>query len=175
MDFIKDLIIIIIVAGVGIYVALSFNFLKLFINSEKEKNKYALKKTNDSIVIPLRLQAYERLCLLLERISPSSLIMRVYDSSYSIEQLQELFLSNIRSEFEHNLSQQIYISSTAWDLVKNAKEDIISAINNAATQVKDPKDTQRYCSLIFEMTLENNQSRINIALEFLKNEIRNTF
>ncbi len=93
------------------------------------------KKSTESIVLPLRLQAYERMALFLERIEPNQLVMRIHAPGLTVAQEQNLLLTAIRSEFEHNLSQQIYISSSVWTEICNAKDDIMEIINTVAEQM----------------------------------------
>ncbi len=91
------------------------------------------------MITPLRLQAYERAILFLERISPENLIMRVNKSGFTCQQLQSELMQTIRSEFEHNLSQQIYISHGAWEMLKIARGRTIQLINSLAEKI--PKDS----------------------------------
>ncbi len=82
--------------------------------------------------LPLRLQAYERLILYLERISPDSLVMRMSRSNLSVAQFQNELVTSVRTEFEHNLAQQTYISSQSWEKVKSARNSIIKLISESA-------------------------------------------
>ncbi len=86
-------------------------------------------------ITPIKLQAYERIVLFLERISTESLIMRTVKPGMTAQQLHSALIANIRSEYEHNLSQQIYMSNEAWEMVKNAKGTVIRIINNIATKL----------------------------------------
>jgi hypothetical protein len=97
-----------------------------------EKSLAAQKQT-----LPIRLQAYERLVLFLERIQPASLVMRSMEESRTCRQLQSVLLRNVREEFEHNLSQQLYISSTSWSMIKAAREEVLQLINVAASEIAD--------------------------------------
>lgn len=95
-----------------------------------EKSLAAQKQT-----LPIRLQAYERLVLFLERIQPASMVMRGMEESRTSRQLQSVLLRNVREEFEHNLSQQLYISATSWSMIKAAREEVSQQINMAATEI----------------------------------------
>ena len=126
------------------------------------------------IITPIRLQAYERLILFLERISPESLVMRLHKPELSSLQFQTMLILAIREEFEHNLSQQVYMSSQAWELVRNAKEDLIKLVNTAATKLNDNATATELSQKIFELSLSE-KLLLKTALEFLKNEIRQVF
>src|SRR5690606_8138705 len=91
-----------------------------------------LKAETLKIVMPLKLQAYERMCLYLERISPGNMLPRLNEPGLSASAFQGILVQQIREEFTHNLSQQVYMSSQAWSLIKSTSEDIISMINTAA-------------------------------------------
>lgn len=112
-------------------------------------------KTVKGIVLPLRLQAYERMALYLERIEPTQLVMRVHANGLSVPQEQNLLLTAIRSEFEHNLSQQIYISNEVWNDICNAKDDIIDIVNVVAEQIEDPMDGQSFAESLLIAAAQN--------------------
>ena len=90
-----------------------------------------LKETQD-VTLRLRLQAYERLVLFVERITPRQIIPRLYDSGMTVRDLQQMVSQSINSEFEHNLAQQIYVSPNVWDTVKSVKEQQLAMVNHLA-------------------------------------------
>jgi hypothetical protein len=81
----------------------------------------------------LQLQAYERLILLTERIALPSLISRLKHEGFSSREMQAMLTESIRHEFDHNITQQIYVSPEAWDAVRNLKEQNIFIINQVAS------------------------------------------
>ena len=123
------------------------------------------------LVTPIRLQAYERMALYLERISPDSLVLRCYQPGMSTQLLQGVMTKTIRDEWEHNLSQQVYISSEAWTRIRQAKDEMIGVINSAAITIPENADPTRLASAIFASTTEG-QRPTAAALEFLKQEMR---
>lgn len=152
----------------------AYFLLKLFLENEQKKRTSDIKLAGYKIVTPIRLQAYERIVLLLERISPDSLVMRVHKPEFSALQLQNALILNIRDEFEHNLSQQVYVTSQAWELVRNAKEDMIKLVNTAAAKLNDNASALELSQKIFELSL-GDRIITKSALEFIKNEIRQIF
>src|SRR5664279_4852548 len=96
-----------------------------FAEREKERNKMEIATKNQKLLTPIRLQSYERVVLFLERINPESLIIRISRQGMTCRQLQNEMISSIRAEYEHNLSQQVYISSQSWELVKSARSNLI--------------------------------------------------
>jgi hypothetical protein len=119
------------------------------------------------------LQAYERLALFLERISPNSLVLRCYQPGMDLKVLQGVLTKNIRDEFEHNLSQQVYVSSEAWNRIKEAKEEMINMINSSAVKLDNEADISSLVGSIFETVTKQNP--VDSALEFLKREIKTQF
>lgn len=123
------------------------------------------------LVTPIRLQAYERMALYLERISPDSLVLRCYQPGMSTQLLQGVMTKTIRDEWEHNLSQQVYISSEAWNRIRQAKDEMVGIINSAAITIPENADPTRLASAVFATT-EESQRPTASALEFLKQEMR---
>ena len=152
-----------------------FLIVKMFLDREADNRQSELSLESKKQILPVRLQAYERIVLFLERISPENLILRVSKPGMSAFKLQTELIGTIRLEFEHNLSQQLYISSTGWDLVKTAKEDLIRTINTAASQLSQDADSAQLAGKIFELTGNKKNNQINIALEHLKDEVRKLF
>jgi len=112
--------------------ATAYYLVKKMLDNEYSKKLLDLKNNNQKEVIPIKLQAYERIALFLERITPSSMMMRIPHSSLNVLQFQSSLLKTIRTEFEHNMSQQIYMSNQCWKAVTDAKETTIEPnLNNS--------------------------------------------
>lgn len=138
----------------------------LHLQSAEEK----LMRQRESL--PLKLQAYERLVLFLERISPNALLVRVHRGGMAASQLQSELVITVRTEFEHNFSQQIYVSQQAWDEIKDAKEEIIRIINNAFSHVGANASGIQMSSQIFEQVLNMENLPNQKAIDFLKSEAK---
>ena len=123
------------------------------------------------LVTPIRLQAYERMALYLERISPDSLVLRCYQPGMDTKLLQGVMTKTIRDEWEHNLSQQVYVSSEAWNRIRQAKDEMIGVINSAAITIPQDSDPTRLAGAIFATTTSGQMPTAS-ALEFLKQEMR---
>jgi hypothetical protein len=112
----------------------------LFWRQRKESKKGKKKETREENADPqtassrqLQLQAYERLILLTDRISLPNLIQRVNQPGLNAREMQALLTMSIRQEFEHNITQQIYVTAEAWDAVRNYKEQNLLVINQVAS------------------------------------------
>ncbi len=124
------------------------------------------------IVLPLKLQAYERITVFLERIAPSSLIMRIHKPGMSAKLLHADLLKAIREEFEHNVAQQVYISENSWELSKQAKEETIKIINLGLGNMADDASGIDLSKAIFEMMMQLERSPSNIALDYIHKEVK---
>ncbi len=151
----------------------SWFILKEFFNREKSRQMAGLKDEKIRISIPLRLQAYERLVLFLERITAGNLVMRVYKPGVSAKQFQQQLITSVRDEFDHNLSQQLYISSEAWERIRMAKEEIIQKINASAAKLQENATGTELTRVLLETSIEKSATRS--AMDYLKAEARKLF
>ena len=132
-----------------------------------------LKKRNQEYFLPMRLEAYQRAILLLERIHPNSLVMRFHNPGLPARALQLEMIKSIREEYNHNVAQQLFISTEGWNMIKNSKEDIIKLINAAGDQMNTQSTGLELSSKIFEMLSQLNQLSSEISVEYLKKEFQN--
>ncbi|MEN8929001.1 MAG: hypothetical protein ABF240_09050 [Flavobacteriales bacterium] len=123
-------------------------------------------------LFPLTLQAYERIVLLMERIELSNLVMKTKTSEMTAQELHGTLLNNIREEYENNVAQQIYVSDNAWNLIKQAKEETINIINLAANSIEKGGNSNDLTRAIFEKMMVIPKSPSQIALDYLKAEIK---
>ncbi len=146
--------------------------IRSFLENE-QRNLEAERRTGwDKTLLSLRLQAYERMILYLERITPANLIMRVSKPEMDAEQLQTVMVRTIREEFDHNLSQQLYLSDEAWGQIKKAREDLIRMINTAATRIKLNAPSHELASVLFGDLQKEDDLPYEKAIRLLKKEFR---
>lgn len=124
------------------------------------------------ITLPLRLQAYERLVVFMERINPENLVNRVIVQPMNTEDARSLMVGSIRSEYDHNVSQQIYVSEVAWEAVSNAKEQLISLINNIAGRIGETGDGRLLGRQLLQLSLKENELPARTALQVLNAEVK---
>jgi hypothetical protein len=149
--------------------------IKTLIKHDQRKRDYEIILKNKQIVTPIRLQAYERLTLFLERISPDNLVMRIGKDQLTVKQLQNQMLKTIRSEFDHNVSQQIYVSPQAWEVVKSARENIVKLINTTAQGLKSDDPAIKLSRNLLEKIMEQEHAPTKVATDYLKREVRNFY
>lgn len=154
---------------------LCYMMLSNFMENEEKRRSYFLKKETQKSALPIRLQAYERLSLFLERITPDRLLVRLHSQGMNAQQYQSLLTETIRAEFEHNLSQQIYVSDEAWKLLVDAKSATVGIINNIAKDFKADDDGMKLRKMILNKTMEMESFPTKRALRYLKAEVKRDF
>jgi hypothetical protein len=162
---------------IGLILGSSMILVKYYFSFQKTSEEPPVIHDSEEkkILLPLRLQACERIILFLERISPANVVMRLNRTELTASQLQAEILKTIREEFEYNLSQQLYISSKAWEMVKNAKEEVIKTVNLASGMV-DPNGTStELIKSIIEQSLQTGKIPVDAAIEEVKKEIQRLF
>ena len=172
MDSIFEILKLILPAGIVFLT--TYYLVKNFLGHEKDKKNVDLKLANQSVITPIRLQAYERVVLFLERINPNSMVMRLTKVG-SASNFQGELLRTIREEFEHNLSQQIYMSNRAWEAVVKAKEETIKIINVASTRVSAEANAMELAQAIITITSQLSELPTKVAVETIKKEIGKEF
>ena len=149
--------------------------LKKHLDTQLKSQVITGRQGQQGAVLPIRLQAYERMVLLLERITPQNLVMRVNNNNATAGQMHQELLASIRAEFEHNLTQQVYISKGAWEAVKRAKEETIKLINIAASKVNDNAKGVELSKMVLEMSMQIEKLPTQVAVDFIKEEARSFF
>ena len=152
---------------------LAYYFFKEHTKNEDGRRRYLLKKDLEVTALPLRLQAYERMALYLERISPNNLLVRIKPMSKSKEDYELLLIQSIENEFDHNLSQQIYITDKCWNIIAAAKNATIQLIRKASLLKKSETPDKLREVILTEMMERRAPS--DAALSFIKEEVRELF
>lgn len=138
-------------------------------------NSIVLKKERQQHFLPLRVDAYQRMILFMERISPNSLIMRTFQNEKPAKVFQTELLETIRQEYEHNVAQQLFISPKGWKLIRESKEEIVKIINLAASQVDENATSLDLSSKIFEITSQLKHIPTEVTNEILISELQGLF
>jgi hypothetical protein len=149
--------------------------LRSLLRTEKIKQDSLLAVETHKYMLPLRLQAYERFTLLLERITPESLLMRHSDVSTSARALHTALLAAIRAEYEHNMSQQIYVDAKVWDAVVLARTQITQIINLSADGLDASATSFDLSRKIFEHCATHSKLPTQTALEVIRNVVGDEF
>lgn len=145
----------------------AFYFFNSYLKNEEGRRRFLLHKESQKTALPLRLQAYERMALFLERINPGKLLVRIAPLSTDKNDYESLLIRHIEQEFEHNLTQQVYISDECWNIIITAKNTVIQTIRKTTLQVENADKLRE----VLLTDLMDKQSPTVLALSFIKNEI----
>jgi len=169
MELLKEILLVTIPSLIVFLTA--YLLIRKSIENDREKRRQEIILQNSRTITPVRLQAYERLTLFLERLSMESLIMRTNKQGMDAKTLHSTLLSTIRSEYDHNLAQQIYVSPQAWEVIKSARSNTIKFINTVAEQIPPTATGAELSKNLLEAVMEMDQEPAKVALDFLKKEI----
>lgn len=149
--------------------AVAYFMFQSHFKDQQNTRRWLIHRENQKQALPLKLQAYERLALFLERINPTKLLIRVVPIGDDKIDYQNLLIRHIEQEYEHNLTQQIYITDDAWVMILTAKNTIIQNIRKAT---KD--ESIANADVLREKILSNlldSESASTVALAYLKSEV----
>jgi len=148
---------------------IAYYFFKEHTKNEDGRRRFLLHKDMQVNAMPLRLQAYERMALFLERITPSKLLIRMSPTSSNKEDYESLLIASIEQEFEHNLSQQIYLSDDCWNIIVAAKNATIQLVRKASLLEKT--DTANKLREVILTEMMEKRAPSDAALSFIKQEV----
>ena len=144
---------------------------KLLSNEIKRRN-FELRKESLATLTPIRLRAYERLVLVLERTTPAAMILSVAKPGMTNMELHTQLLASIRQEFQHNLSQQIYVSNEIWTCIRAAQESLLRLVNTCSSQCNPANSANELAERIIQVYNASDRTPTELASELLKKEVR---
>ena len=145
---------------------------KIFKN-ESQKRAWELKKTTQKEINSVRLRAYERLALVLERTVPEHMLLEMTNlNQMTVTQVQQHLLRTIRMEFDHNMSQQIYVSEELWDRIIRARDELGAFVNTIAIQLPEGSTSLDYAKTLTSAYALNGDTPSALALDALKTEVK---
>ena len=151
----------------------AFGLLHKFFKNEENKRKFELLRENQRLGLPIRLQAYERIVLFLERINPINLMMRVEPNSLDAQNYATLLIHTIQTEYEHNIAQQIYFTHESWEIILKAKNSIITQIRRFSIEGEVVSGEELRTKLLQELT--QTESASAVAISFIKEDLKRVF
>lgn len=149
--------------------------IQTFLQKQFEQKELDIKVKTIEITMPIRLQAYERMTLFLERITPANLLVRLGNPDIQAIDYQRFLLQEIREEFNHNLAQQVYISYETWEKIRTAMNDVVALINTAASEISPDATSINLSKKIFEKVISGDQQPTAETLKTLKEEAQRLF
>jgi len=149
--------------------------LKNHFDDQKRRDELMITKANRQDMRPLQMQAYERLILFLERLQPDNLMMRIQRPGMSSRALHTSMLKAIRQEYEHNMTQQLYVSPASWKLVLMAKEESSKLINLAASNLPENATAIDLATNMMNIVGQLEKVPTDVAILGLKSEFQKKF
>ncbi|HTB06733.1 MAG TPA: hypothetical protein VK806_07240 [Bacteroidia bacterium] len=154
---------------------IAYFIIKQYLEYEGSKQRIEIELSRQEIVYPARMQAYERVILFLERSTPESLIRRVLKGGMSARLFQSDLITSVRNEFDHNLSQQVYMSPEAWSMVKTATEETLRLISVAASSLPETAESTDLAQNILKISVQVKKLPGQVAIDYVKKEFSNYF
>ena len=162
----------VVLCAVAIVVCLGSIYLYAYFKDKKSLKQLGPDQ-GQSASLPLKMQAYERLVLLADRIALPNLVSRSNQPGLSAKEMQALLTQTIRQEFDHNITQQIYVSPEAWEAVRNLKEQNLLIINQVSSYLPETATGSELNKSLMELLVENPKASLHlIVLEALSFEAK---
>jgi len=160
----------IFLALIALYYVLKNDIQRFFDLKNLEINKEARAH-----ILPLRLQAHERLILFTDRINPANLLVRLHQQGIPVSTLQATVLNEVRSEYQHNITQQLYVNTITWNVVRKLKDDTIAMINNAVQGLPADANGIELSKTILQHMAGIDENPYDLTIELIKKDIQKMF
>ena len=144
--------------------------MKQYLNSQYNLQYLKNQNKNAEQNVPIKLQAYERLLLLMERIRLSNLVFRLRSSDMNVKELTASLLISIQKEFEHNQAQQLYVSNDLWSIIKQAKENVQNIISESSAKFNDTDNCSNMSNALMMIEKGQKKTSVDVAIEAIKQE-----
>ena len=173
----QQILVDVVVLFAGIFIALMavYYILKNDIQRFFNLKNIELNKESRAHILPLRLQAHERLIIFIDRINPANLLVRLHQQGIAIATLQAGVLNEIHSEYQHNITQQLYIDSVTWSVVRKLKDDTIAMINNAVKGLPTDANGIELSKAILQHMASIDENPYDLTIELIKKDIHSLF
>ena len=162
------------VAGVGV-VWVAFYLFKPSLDRNQTLQLLEYKKEVSNKTLPLRLQAYERMVLFIDRVNPANLLIRLNGPAYNAHELYSLVVDDIRNEYQHNVTQQLYISPRAWSVIQRLKEDTLGIVNSAVKSLPDTATGLELSKTILGYLSKLEDNPYDIGASLLRKDLEDLF
>lgn len=162
------------VAGVGV-VYIAFYLFKPYLDKTQNLQILEFKKAMSNQTLPLRLQAYERLVLFTDRVNPSNMLIRLGGNNLTAAELHAGIIAEVRNEFQHNVTQQIYVSARAWAVIKRVKEDTLKVVNSAVQALPPDANGLDLGRIILNHLAKLDDNPYEIAINLIREDLEDLF
>jgi hypothetical protein len=149
--------------------------LKKMLDNYYEQKMLEFRQQNRSNMVPIKIQAYERLTIYLDRINPSNMLLRLNQPGIPAAAFKATLVATVNEEYGHNLAQQLYVSPQSWKLIKLVKERVIELINNSYATLDKNATSVDLSKAILEEMIRREEVPTDMAIDFLKKEFKLIF
>lgn len=162
------------IAGIGV-VSATYYILKPHLDRTDQIQLLELRKSVSNQTLPLRLQAYERVVLFVERINPANMLIRLGGTDYTASELHSMVVNDIREEYQHNVTQQVYVSSRAWGILRRVKDDTMSIVTNAIKGLPEDATGMDLSRTVLMHLSKLEDNPYDIALAMIRKDLEELF
>ncbi|NUN99837.1 MAG: hypothetical protein HUU01_04385 [Saprospiraceae bacterium] len=142
----------------------TYYLLRQYLNGQLRLKQVENKQNHQQTTIPLRLQAYERLSLFCERIALPNLLLRVRKEGMTVAELKLSLILAIQMEYEHNITQQVYVSQQLWQIIKIARDNTVGFVSAVAENLDHKGDGRELAELILRHLANQDTTGLDTAL-----------
>ncbi|RAJ20693.1 DUF7935 family protein [Pedobacter cryoconitis] len=165
----------VLAAGGSITVAFAWYLVRNEVQKYFSLKSFEARKEERSHLLPLRLQAHERMIVFIERINPANLFVRLYQPGISAKELQAVILNEIRTEYQHNVTQQLYVNPVSWNVLRKLKEDTLAMLNNAVAGLPADASGIDLSRKVLEHMAAIPENPYDLSLELIQKDIHQLF
>ena len=165
----------ILAIGGSITVAFAWYLIRNEVQKYFQLKSFEARKEERSHLLPLRLQAHERMIVFIERINPANLFIRLQQQGISARELQGIILNEIRTEYQHNVTQQLYVNPVSWNVLRKLKEDTIAMLNNAVAGLPAEASGIDLSRKVLEHMASISENPYDLSLELIQKDIHQLF
>ena len=162
------------VSGLGV-VWIAFYLIKPYFDRSEQIQLLEFKKAVSNQTLPLRLQAYERIVLFIERVNPANMLIRINAQDYTAAELNSIIITEIRNEYQHNVTQQVYVSSRAWAVVKRVKDDTLNIVTTAIKALPENASGLELGKTILVQLSQVEENPYEIGAELIRKDLADLF
>lgn len=144
-------------------------------NFFKKRSADSTPQVADTDLLQLRLQAHERMIVFVERINPSNLLLRLYQKEIEVGTLQAISINEIKTEFQHNITQQLYIDAATWNVIRKLKDDTIAMINNAVQHLPAEVSGLDLSKMVLRHMSELAENPYELTIGLIKQDVHKMF
>ena len=153
----------------------AYTVFAMQIKREEVREQQELRLKAFSTVVPLRLQAYERAILYLERIHPVSLLQRNEPEKMTASQLKLQLTFDVQEEYDHNVVQQLYVSDAAWGELKRCREEVLALIQQAAEEAGERASGIEMSRVLLRLVNSQETSPVKSGIDAVKRDLTTLF